>query len=130
MEEIWKDIKGYEELYQVSNLGNVKSVRKKLKPYKREKNSKYLRVSLTKNKKTKKFYIHRLVAEVFLEFDINSKLQIDHIDNNTYNNNINNLQILTQKDNVRKQMKNMKKNIEKYKQNRIKYIILGSFKND
>lgn len=66
MEEIWKDVKGYEGLYQVSNLGRVKSLytNRILKGYKKTKG--YLVVDLCKHstKSTKK--IHRLVAEAFI----------------------------------------------------------------
>lgn len=69
--EIWKDIKGYEGLYQVSNMGRIKSLgndktRKEkilsLKPN----NKGYIRVYLCKNGKRKHFSVHRLVAEAFL----------------------------------------------------------------
>lgn len=66
MNEIWKDVKGYEGLYQVSNLGRVKSfyTNRILKPG-TDKDG-YLRVDLCKDKKPKHFHIHRLVAETFL----------------------------------------------------------------
>ena len=62
MEEVWKEIENYEELYWVSNLGRVKSKRKILKPI----NSEYLKVGLSKNGIQTTKYIHRLVAETFL----------------------------------------------------------------
>ena len=74
MNEIWKDIEGYEGLYQVSNFGNVKSLNYKrsgrekiLKPSKD--NDGYLHVNLCKNNNQKGFTIHRLVAKTFIIFD-------------------------------------------------------------
>ena len=104
MKEIWKDIKDYEGLYQVSNLSRVKSLNynhtgkeKILKPgtYK----SGYLYVVLYKNNKRKHFSIHRLVAEAFLEIPEDIKqyigtvyLQVNHKDENKQNNNVENLE--------------------------------------
>lgn len=66
MKEIFKEIKNYEGLYSVSNLGNVYSYRKNRLLNK--KNCKgYLKVQLSKNGITKNFLIHRLVAEAFIE---------------------------------------------------------------
>ena len=90
MVEIWKDIKGYEGLYQVSNLGRVKSLsiyrknsvceyyskEKILKPLKDK--GGYLNVRLWKNKKGKTIKIHRLVACNFLE-NIENKRDVNHI---------------------------------------------------
>ena len=81
MEEIWKDIKGYEGLYQVSNLGRIKSKRKILKPIKGE----YLKVGLSKNGVQKTLYVHRLVAEAFVKNN-NEFTHVNHIDENKYNN--------------------------------------------
>lgn len=107
MKEIWKDIKGYEGLYQVSNTGKVKSlnkiihknnktVNKKEKILKPIKSNKYLQVVLYNNKKTKKFYIHRLVAEAFIK-NYNKYPCINHKDENPANNNVENLEYCTQK---------------------------------
>lgn len=97
MEEIWKDIQGYEDLYQISNLGCVKSLgndknrkEKILKP-KKEKSG-YLRVELHKNGGKKQMYIHRLVALHFILNDDLFKTQINHKDENKENNNVNNLE--------------------------------------
>lgn len=75
MVEFWKDINDYEGLYQVSNLGRVKSLTRILKDGRKweEKIIKpgnnghgYLQVNLHKNGKQKNFFIHRLVAEAFI----------------------------------------------------------------
>lgn len=114
MEEIWKPIKGYEGLYEVSNLGNIKSVKRKaknrgkgkriireriLKPSMDRPNG-YYQIKLSKNGKLKTFKIHKLVIEHFLN-KISKGLVVNHIDGNKLNNNINNLEICTQKDNIR-----------------------------
>ena len=114
MEEIWKDIKGYEDKYQVSNLGNVKikenitqrmnmgilrNYRQKetiMKPT--ENGYGYLKVGLRKNKKHKNLYIHRLVATAFLSNE-NNLPQVNHIDGNKHNNCVDNLEWCTEKDN-------------------------------
>lgn len=96
--EIWKDIKGYEGLYQVSNLGRVKSLeRYKKTKYesfslfkeiikKQQTNEKgYLKVTLANNKRRKTFFVHRLVAEAFL-LNPNNLPQINHKDENKQNN--------------------------------------------
>lgn len=103
--EIWRDIKGYENHYQVSNHGNIISVKngKKLtlKPWIDDKG--YFRVHLSKsNKKTYK-KIHKLVAEAFLNHKSSGmKLVVDHIDWNKLNNNVNNLQLITNRENASK----------------------------
>lgn len=92
MTEIWKDIKGFEGLYQVSSYGNVRSYYRGgriLKP-KKDKDG-YLEVCLRKNNKSKYFKIHRLVAFVFIE-NTDNLPQVNHIDENKMNNNINNLE--------------------------------------
>ena len=110
MEEVWRDIKGYEGLYKVSNLGRVKSFRNfsgfNKKFYKREKimtpvdNGRgYLHVMLSKNKNTKHVYIHRLVAQSFLP-NPNNLQEINHKDENKKNNRVDNLEWISRKDNV------------------------------
>lgn len=101
--EIWKDIKNYEGLYQVSNLGKIKSIN-----YNRTKKSKllkfsitkgYYRVHLCKNKKIKSYFVHRLVAEAFIDNPLNKPF-INHLDCNTKNNYYKNLEWCTQKENI------------------------------
>lgn len=97
MEEIWKEIEGYEGLYQVSNLGRVKRD-DYIKPL-LDGSGKYYQVSLWKNGKEKKALIHRLVAKAFLPNPEN-KPCVDHIDTITTNNNVSNLRWCTHKENM------------------------------
>lgn len=90
--EIWKDINGFRELYQISNLGRVrrKDNFKVLKPLSISKGYKGVRLYETKNKAiTKK--IHRLVAEYFIPNPLNLP-QVNHKDGNKSNNRIDNLE--------------------------------------
>lgn len=105
MEEIYKDIEGYEGLYQVSNLGNVKSLVNN-KGIAREKIIKpsicidgYKRVLLCKDKTIKCFKIHRLVAQAFIE-NPNNLPCINHKDECKTNNVVENLEWCTQKYNI------------------------------
>lgn len=103
--EIWKDIKGYESLYKISNLGNVKSLTRKRNDRNqilKEKNMKivipknggYPYVNLCKNGIAKNELMHRLLAENFLANDNNFPC-VNHIDGNKQNNNLSNLEWCT-----------------------------------
>ena len=95
MEEIWKDIKGYEGLYQVSNLGRVKNIKrnKVLKPLERK--GGYVNVNLyDRNLKMKTLTIHKLVALAFIE-NISNYPCINHKDENKKNNRVDNLEWCT-----------------------------------
>lgn len=98
--EIWKDIKGYDGIYKVSNLGRIKSIRnnKILKLYKNKKNN-YISVHFSLKNKQKNIRVHRLVAQAFIPNMLN-KPYINHKDGNKQNNNANNLEWCTQKENV------------------------------
>lgn len=105
MQEIWKDIKGYEGLYQVSNLGRVKSLQMYAKGgYKRRikilkpcnNGNGYHIVYLMKDKKRSVNYIHRLVAQAFVT-NLNNFSCINHIDENRQNNRADNLEWCTYK---------------------------------
>jgi hypothetical protein len=115
--EIWKEIKGYEGIYEVSNLGNVRtvvgkttqSVRHGLRTWK-QRNLKFKghnpktgnRVSLWKDKKIKDYLVCRLVAYTFYNQDYNNHSKtVNHIDGNRFNNNLENLEIVTHKENNR-----------------------------
>lgn len=104
--EIWKDIKGYEGLYQISNYGRVKSLgngnsnnskERILKPAKLKDG--YLYVILSKQGKRKGFKIHRLVAQAFIE-NPNNYPQVNHKDEDKTNNNVSNLEFCTPKYNI------------------------------
>lgn len=115
MEEIWKDITGYEGYYQVSNLGRVRSLKRSwavtnqynvlFRSCTKEKiikpilfNTGYLYVSLSKNNIKKNIAIHRLVAEAFIP-NFDDFPMVNHIDGNKQNNNVNNLEWCTYKHN-------------------------------
>lgn len=114
--EIWKDIIGYEHLYQVSNHGNVKALKRtiinkngkpqaypermlKLDKLKRQHGLAYLRVTLCKEHTTKKYQVHRLVATHFVD-NVSSKDTVNHIDNNPSNNHYSNLEWCTHSENM------------------------------
>ena len=107
MEEIWKDIKGYEGLYQVSNLGRVKSLDKIIVTIDRKnrcQKGKILKLQISKygynvitlwnNNISKQFKVHRLVAIAFIP-NPNNLPQINHIDEDKLNNKIDNLEWCT-----------------------------------
>ena len=108
MQEIYKDIIGYEGLYQISNFGNVKSFRAKNSTGKLRKLDKsksgnlfYYRITLHKDNVSTKFLVHRLVAMHFLSTDEDySKLQVNHIDNDGLNNHVSNLEWCTASENM------------------------------
>lgn len=98
MREIWKDIKGYEGLYKVSNTGKVFSC--KSNKILSTNGQGYLQVQLRKDNASKAKRIHRLVAEAFIPNPEN-KPQINHIDHNPQNNNVENLEWVTSYENYR-----------------------------
>lgn len=104
-EEIWKDVVGYEGLYQVSNLGRVKSLGfdkwhkgRVIKPH-FDGLKHYLFVQLHKNKTSKKINVHRLVAKAFIP-NPNNLPQVNHKDENKTNNNASNLEWCTNEYNI------------------------------
>lgn len=100
MTEVWMPVSGYEGLYEVSNLGNVKSLKGTHKILRTKKHSKggYLSVTLFANGNRKFYLVHRLVAYAFCEKPNGCDI-VNHIDNNHANNNAINLEWVTQKQN-------------------------------
>lgn len=106
MTEEWQEIRGYEGLYSISNLGRVKSHTKKsgflhlkeriMKPA--IKDNGYLQIDLIKSRDRKKFYVHRLVAEYFIP-NPNNLPCVNHIDHNRTNNSYDNLEWCTYESN-------------------------------
>ena len=109
MNEEWRDIKGYEGLYQVSNLGRVKSFKynkvKILSPSKN--NHGYLSVVLCKDGICKNAKVHRLVANACIP-NLDDKPYVDHIDTDRTNNNVSNLRWVTAKENNDNELTNKK----------------------
>ena len=113
MEEIWKDIEGYEGLYQVSNLGRVKHLSTfKIDTRGREWRTPerllvpilnyngYYRINLCKDGKSKRLYLHRLVASAFIP-NTQHLPCIDHINTTRTDNSISNLRWVTHRGNMR-----------------------------
>lgn len=101
MAEEWKDITGYEGIYQVSSLGRVKSlVRKKILPVHNTSNG-YFQVHLYRDGKAKYAYVHRLVADAFCDHGNQSQIEVNHIDGNRKNNIAVNLEWCTRSENHR-----------------------------
>jgi len=123
MIEEWKPIKDYEGLYEISNLGRVKSLPKEWEAgsgsilrkgetiLKQQPNpAGYLNIDLCDNGVRTTTFIHVLVWSHFGNGGKNSRyMNIDHIDENTTNNNINNLQLITHRENIGRSSKNKAK---------------------
>jgi hypothetical protein len=115
MEEIWKDVVGYEGIYKVSDLGNVKRVssfsgvnKKYLGDYHlkvRDNGKGYYRIKLTKNNKSKRVMLHRIIAQAFIKNEHNKPF-VNHIDHNKKNNSLSNLEWCTQSENILHEVKN------------------------
>lgn len=95
----WKEIKGYEGLYKINKNGLVFSLIsfKEVKPFADARG--YIRVALRKNKTQKKHRVHRLISEAFIPNPHNKKY-VNHIDGNPSNNAIENLEWVTNSENM------------------------------
>lgn len=99
MKEIWRDIPGYEGLYQASNMGNIKSLfryKKQLKAHTQP--TGYKSVTLYKNHKKYFKLVHRLIAQTFIP-NPDNKPAVNHLDENKANNKVSNLEWVTNKEN-------------------------------
>ncbi len=101
-EEIWKPIpiEKYDELYEVSNLGKIRNKKGQLiKPYKA---GKYLVIGLSEHQNLCRYMVHRVVACAFVEdpTDDPARDVVNHIDGDKFNNKADNLEWVTQKENV------------------------------
>lgn len=98
MIEVWKDIEGFEGLYQVSNMGRVKSLKRNKQIIKKTNKDGwgYLHIDLYKDGKGKMYKIHRLVARAFIDNPYNLP-QVNHKDEDKTNNSVDNLEWCTRK---------------------------------
>lgn len=121
--EEWADIKGYEGWYQVSTMGRVRSVDRKIEQWSRyghniirnvkgkvlsatDNGNGYLIVGLAKNQQGENRYVHRLVAETFIENQENLP-EVNHIDFDKHNNAIDNLEWVSRIENIHHSISNM-----------------------
>lgn len=110
MEERWKDVVGYEGLYQVSNLGNIRSLNWQntnivKEMYLKKHRKGYKQIQLVKNGIKKMYLVHRLVAQSFIPNPNNYPI-VNHIDENKANNIVENLEWCTNSYNVKAYTKN------------------------
>lgn len=118
--EVWKDIPEYEGLYQVSNLGNVRSLKYNKIRYIKSLNDKgRYAINLYKDKiRTTNNKVSVLVAEAFLKHKrCGHKIVVDHIDNNKINDRLYNLQLISTRENTSKNKKGNSKYTGVYKRN-------------
>ena len=142
MKEIWKSVKDFDGMYEVSNLGNVRSVDREKIQWNRYKNTKrfykgtllkqhnlkgYNAVSMWKKGKMYNLQVHRLVAKAFLK-NPNNYPCVNHIDGNKKNNKLNNLEWCTYSHNTKEAYRLGLKVIGEKQKNQIKQLGLKSGK--
>jgi hypothetical protein len=121
MKEVWKDIPGYEDIYQASTHGRIRTVEGKrtysIKHGERTWKSRILkykghnpqtgnRVSLWRDKQHKDYLVARLIGFTFLGIPVDEKMTINHKDGNRFNNKVENLEWLSLADNIRHAFEN------------------------
>lgn len=129
MEEIWKDIPGFEGLYQASNIGNIKSVERTvmfgknqrtvkqaiLHPFKKDNG--YLVVKLYKDHKQYTVYVHRIIAMIYCD-GYSEEMDVNHKDGIKDNNIYSNLEWCTRAENVRHSISVLKNKIGNFTKGR------------
>lgn len=122
MKEIWIDVIGYEGIYEVSNLGRIRTTlgktthtqyhgerlwHQRILKKKINKKNKEERVNLYKNNQRKEMLVHRIIAFSFFKEDINNPdITVNHKDGNRLNNNLDNLELLSLAENIRHAFEN------------------------
>jgi hypothetical protein len=115
MQEIWKVVKGYGEPLEVSNLGRLRAKTalngKPINEYRilkpTDNGNGYLRINRRKDGKQITLYVHKLVAQCFID-NPRGLTEINHKDENKYNNNANNLEWCTHKENCNHGTRNIR----------------------
>ena len=130
MKEFWRDIEGYEGLYQISNLGRVRSFKRNkvrvLKPVANKYG--YLIVNLRKNNSLKTLSIHRLVAQAFLP-NPNNFPQVNHKDEDKTNNIVSNLEWCDASYNLNYGTRNEKTSIKMINHQKLSKVVIQIDKN-
>ena len=114
--EIWREIKGFDYPYEVSSIGRVKNTDYRRTGKERilsgSVNNGYLKVRLRQNGEGRIISIHALVAEVFLGYHRDGKMTevVNHIDENKINNNVLNLEVVSNRQNIVHSLTKRKKN--------------------
>jgi DNA-binding NarL/FixJ family response regulator len=98
MEEIWKDVPGWEGIYQISNLSRIRCIR--VTYFEGDDFGDCIRVTLSDNERKERHPIHRLVAQAFIGIPAEN-LVVNHKDGNKRNNRVDNLEWVTQSENMK-----------------------------